>query len=242
MPDRPTLTAHWKNLVIANFAVDAALLEPLVPAGTRLDPWDDVALVSLVAFQFHDARLYGFPIPLHRNFDEVNLRFYVRRDVGSESRRGVVFIKEIVPRLAVALGARLLYGEPYSAMPMRSVLNIEGVERGEAGHLYYGWGPFGRRLALSASIGGPPALPAMESLEQYITDHYWGYNGRKGRPSTEYRVDHAAWRVWPARSVALEGNVYEIYGDALGDCLTKPPHSAFVAEGSPVSVFKGVRF
>jgi hypothetical protein len=81
----------------------------------------------------------------------------------------------------------------------------------------------------------------MESLEQYITDHYWGYNGRKGRASTEYRVDHPAWRVWPARSVALEGDVVDLYGKALGDCLTRAPHSAFVAEGSAVSVFKGVR-
>ena len=238
MAPRPVLTASWKNLVIANYAVDPAALEHLVPRGTRLDSWDGATLVSLVAFQFHDTRLFGMPIPGHRDFEEVNLRFYVRRDVGSESRRGVVFIREIVPRLAVALGARFLYGEPYSAMPMRSVLNMEGVDRGHPGHLYYGWGPFGRRLALSASIGGPPALPAMGSLEQFITDHYWGYNGGKDRSTREYRVDHPAWRVWQARSVSLEGDPREIYG-SFGEALAQPPHSALVAEGSAVSVFGG---
>jgi hypothetical protein len=237
--NRPFLTASWRNLVMANYAVSPALLEPLVPQGTRLDAWGGTTFLSLVAFQFRDTRVLGLAVPLHRHFEEVNLRFYVRRDAGAESRRGVVFIKEIVPRLAVALAARLLYHEPYAALPMRSVINAEGVERGEAGHLYYGWGHIGRRLSLSASIGGPPAHPPQRSVEQFITEHYWGYNGRPGGRTLEYRVDHPAWRVWQARSVALDGDVTTLYGPVFGPVLAKPPTSAFVVEGSDVSVFRG---
>lgn len=240
MATRPVLTAQWKNLVIANYAVDPAALAPLAPPGTRVDLWDGAALMSLVAFQFHDTRLFGVPIPLHRDFEEVNLRCYVRRETGGESRRGVVFIREIVPRLGVALAARFLYGEAYAAMPVRSVLNIEGVAHGESGHLHYSWGSFGRRVSLSASVGGPPALPAMGSLEQFITEHYWGYN-RRGAAAREYRVEHPSWRVWHARSVSLDGDVVRMYGKSLGSALTGAPHSAFVAEGSAVAVFAGKR-
>jgi uncharacterized protein YqjF (DUF2071 family) len=241
VPTRPFLTARWLNLVMANYEVPPALLEPLVPAGTHPDPWQGSAYLSLVAFQFRDTRVWGVPIPLHRNFEEVNLRFYVRRDAGADSRRGVVFIKETVPRLAVALGARLLYNEPYQALPMRSVINAEGVERGEAGHLYYGWGHTGRRFSLSASIGGPPVQPPEGSFEQFITEHYWGYNRQRNGSTLEYRVDHPAWRVWQARSVALDGDVTAQYGPMFGPILAKAPKSGFVAEGSEVSVYPGRR-
>jgi uncharacterized protein YqjF (DUF2071 family) len=34
--------------------------------------------VSLVGFLFQNTRLRSIPIPFHRIFEEVNLRFYVR--------------------------------------------------------------------------------------------------------------------------------------------------------------------
>ena len=45
------------------------------------------AYVSLVGFRFLNTRVLGVSIPFHRDFDEVNLRFYVRRNIGSEVRR-----------------------------------------------------------------------------------------------------------------------------------------------------------
>src|SRR5512142_1077033 len=108
------LTAEWKNLVMLNYAVDPSLIEPFVPAGTELDAFEGKTYVSLVGFEFNRTRVLGFAVPFHQNFEEVNLRFYVRR----ESKRGVVFIRELVPKYAVAAVARLLFKENYSCVPM----------------------------------------------------------------------------------------------------------------------------
>src|SRR5262249_56869663 len=117
------LTAEWRHLAMLNYAVDRAVLEPHVPAGTVLDTYQGQAYVSLVGFLFLNTKVWGVPVPLHRNFEEVNLRFYVRRFSGEESRRGVVFLKEIVPRSAIAAIARVFYNENYVALPMRPPLS-----------------------------------------------------------------------------------------------------------------------
>ncbi len=113
------LTAEWQHLAMLNYEVDAGLLLPFVPAGTELDRWNGRVFVSLVGFRFLKTKLFGFlPVPMHSNFDEVNLRFYVRRQVGTEVRRGVVFIREVVPRWAIAFVARTFYSENYVAQSM----------------------------------------------------------------------------------------------------------------------------
>jgi uncharacterized protein YqjF (DUF2071 family) len=125
MTPRSFLTANWCNLVMLNYEVEARVLEPYVPIGTVLDRWRGQVLASLVGFQFLNTRVLGLPVPFHRNFEEVNLRFYVSRTVGSEVRRGVVFIRELVPRRAIALVARALYNEPYLALPMRHEVTMD---------------------------------------------------------------------------------------------------------------------
>ena len=125
----PFLTARWEHLVLLNYVCPAALLEPLVPAGTTLDRWEGEALVSLVGFLFSDTRLLGVPVPFHRTFEEVNLRFYVRGPA-PDFRRAVVFIRELVPRWAIAAVARGIYNEPYLSVPMSpSLVAREGRRR-----------------------------------------------------------------------------------------------------------------
>ena len=116
---RAFLTAEWRNLVMVNHVVEPSLLRRLVPAGTELDTWNGQTYVSLVGFLFANTRLLGVPVPWHRTFEEVNLRFYVRRAESSGIRRGVTFIRELVPRRAIAWTARLIYNEPYVALSMR---------------------------------------------------------------------------------------------------------------------------
>jgi uncharacterized protein YqjF (DUF2071 family) len=82
MPTRqasPFLTARWIHLTMANYEVDRSLLQGLVPKGTELDLWSGRCFVSVVGFQFLDTRVLGFSVPFHRDFEEVNLRFYGRR-------------------------------------------------------------------------------------------------------------------------------------------------------------------
>ena len=230
------LTADWRDLVMLNYEVDPAHLARLVPAGTELDSFSGKTYLSLVGFLFCDTRLGGrFSIPFHSDFAEVNLRFYVRRKAGGESRRGVVFIAEIVPKLAIAKAARWVYGENYLRRRMRH--QVEALGSGKRAE--YSWQEAAGRCALRAESPETAALPAAGSLEQFITEHYWGYSRLRDGASLEYQVVHPPWRVWNASRAEFTGNPWEVYGRDLARVLGHSPDSAFIAEGSRVSVMSG---
>src|SRR6201996_5532387 len=119
MAKKEFLKARWINLVMLNYEVDPSVLQKHIPPATELDLWEGKALVSMVGFLFRDTSVRGVKWPLHINFEEVNLRFYVKHFNGKEWKRGAVFVSEIVPKHVIALIANKLYREHYSAMPMR---------------------------------------------------------------------------------------------------------------------------
>jgi uncharacterized protein YqjF (DUF2071 family) len=236
---RPFLSAEWRHLAMLNYEVDPAILRPLVPFGTELDAWNGKTFLSLVGFRFLRTRVFGIPIPFHRNFDEVNLRFYVRRKAGAEWRRGVTFVKEIVPRAAIAWVARCLYNENYVACRVVSQVRLPGPGAEGRGAVEYRWEYASASNAIRAEFEGEPACPAGGSEEEFITEHYWGYVGQRGGGALEYAVEHPRWRVWRASSAELECEVEVCYGPQFCEALGQRPSSAFVAEGSAVTVFRG---
>ena len=236
--ERVFLAAEWRHLAMLNYEADRGLLLKLVPRGTELDSWNGKVLVSLVGFRFLKTRVLGVPVPFHANFDEVNLRFYVRRVEGREVRRGVVFVREIVPRRVIAFIARNVYNENYVAMPMTHEIAANG--QGTTAVSYRWRTPRGwSRIALEAE-GDPQPLSA-GSEEEFITEHYWGYAAQRDGGTVEYRVTHPSWRVWTARRAEFAGEVEELYGRELAAVLRGTPASAFLAEGSAVSVMRGRR-
>lgn len=232
---RVFLKAEWRNLVMLNYEVEPGLLAEFIPAGTELDRWNGKVFVSLVGFRFLKTRVRGFSIPFHRNFDEVNLRFYVRRSEGGEVRRGVVFIKEIVPRWAIAFVARNMYNERYLALPMRHRMDSLDHDM----FVEYGWRTGSTWNRISLRTEGNAALPQEHSEEQFITEHYWGYAQQRDGSTMEYRVAHPQWRVWSGRDAKFVGDMAELYGPELAAVIRGRPSSAFLAEGSEVEVFRG---
>jgi uncharacterized protein len=231
---RTFLTAEWRYLAMLNYRVTPELLVPFVPAGTELDTFAGAPYMSLVAFMFSNTRVLGVPIPLHRTFEEVNLRFYVRRRTpAGEVRRGVVFVREIVPRLAITLVARVAYNEPYVTLPMTH--DIAPDARGGV-HLEYRWRTPAGWCALRADADGPPSSIAAGSPEEFITEHYWGYTRQRDGGTVEYRVTHPRWNVWRARTTLAAAGLDTLYGARFAALLHEPPDSAFVADGSPVAV------
>ena len=166
------LRAEWRHLAMLNFPIEQEVLIPRAPRRTEVDVWNGTTFVSLVGFRFTDTRVKGLPIPLHRNFDEINLRFYVRYRGSEGWRRGVVFVREVVPQPAVALMARWLYNENYVACPTRSEIQEPTVDR--PGSVEYKWKHCGDWLTIGAKYHGEPAFPAAGSEEEFITEHYWG--------------------------------------------------------------------
>ena len=234
----PFLTAEWRYLAMLNYEVDPAVLARDVPAGTELDFHEGKTFVSLVGFRFLKTRLLGLTIPLHSNFDEVNLRFYVRRREPGGVKRGTVFIREIVPRRAIAQVARMAYNEKYIALPMSHRIELAAAG-GNPGLVEYGWklGSAWNHLRVQCAGLDPVALRD-GSHEQFIAEHYWGYSVQRDGGTVEYRVEHPPWRIWPGEQADVQVDSGPLYGERFRIALSAPPVSTFVAEGSPVKVFR----
>jgi uncharacterized protein YqjF (DUF2071 family) len=232
------LTAEWRFLAMLNYEIEPAVLAPLVPAGTELDFWSGKTFVSVVGFLFLNTRVRGIPIPFHRNFEEVNLRFYVRRKSDDGWWRGVVFIKELVPRSAIAFVARKFYNENYVALPMSHRI---GKSNDEIKSASYFWEFNGGQNHLKLAVHGQ-AQPLVDgSIREFITEHYWGYARQRDGSTMEYRVEHPRWRVWETQTAELSCDAANLYGETFRECLGRPPSTAFLADGSEVKVFAGVR-
>lgn len=240
-PARVFLSAEWRDLAMLNYAVAPDLLKSFVPKGTELDDFGGKIFISLVGFRFLNTKVRGVSWPFHRNFDEVNLRFYVRRRQGGsrEWRRGVVFVREIVPRRAIALAARIFYNEKYIALPMAH--HIEQARDHDGRSAQYQWTLQGQINRLSVSTRGLPAIPRQDSEAHFITEHFWGYSSQPDGGSVEFHVDHPSWAVWNAVQARFEGDGTQLYGQNLAAVLQREPDSAFLAEGSAVTVFQGRR-
>ncbi len=235
---KPFLTAVWQNLVMLNYKIEPAILETKVPAGTELDSWNGRTFISIVGFQFLKTRLMGLPIPFHINFEEVNLRFYVRyKAPDGEWRRGVVFIRELVPRWAIATVAKQVYNEPYLSLPMHHAIKQDEDKL----HVSYGWYKAPRWQGFHVTAVGSPSPLVAGSEEEFITEHYWGYTRQKDGGTIEYQVEHPSWNVWRVTESEFDADVATLYGDQYVETLSQTPSSAFLADGSAISVHKGQR-
>jgi hypothetical protein len=222
-----------------NYVVEPDLLRPHVPNGVELDTWNGRTYVSMVGFLFLRTCVLGLPVPWHRDFEEVNLRFYVRRKTSEGWRRGVVFIKEIVPRRLIATVARVCYNEPYEAMPMRHLIELQDGALSNGSSVEYAWSYQGNWNSLRATTAGAPKTPTESSETEFITEHYWGYTAQRNGACKEYKVEHVRWDVWDTKEAALRCDVAALYGVKFTEPLNGNPKSAFVAVGSPVVVGTG---
>jgi uncharacterized protein YqjF (DUF2071 family) len=235
---RVFLTAEWLNLVLLNYTVPASLLQPLVPKGTELHLLRGEAYVSVVGFMFANTRVRGIAIPFHRAFEEVNLRFYVKRSVDSEERHAVTFIRELVPRVAIATAARLVYNEPYLRVAMSHRLELNSSDRRRA---QYRWTLNGIPGAVIGDGLDRTEIPAANSGEAFMTQRHWGYTRQRDGSTVEYQVTHPVWRVGRIERGTLDGNTARVFGAEFAAVLAGPPTSAFFADGSAVTVHDPVR-
>lgn len=230
------LTAEWRWLAMLNYEIDPAALASFVPAGTELDFWNGKTYISVVGLLFQHTRVRGFSIPFHRHFEEVNLRFYVRHKAHDGWRRGVVFIKELVPRRAIALIARKFYNENYLALPMSH--RIEKVDN-EVKAVSYSWRFKGDESFLNVGTRGTARQPVEGSQQEFITEHYWGYARQRDNSTVEYLVEHLRWNIWDTETAEFHCDIAGLYGKMFCEFFEHPPSSAFLADGSPVKIYNG---
>ena len=228
------LTAEWRKLAMANYEIDPSILRPHLPANTELDLWNDKCYVSLVGFMFKDVRVKGIRVPFHVDFPEVNLRFYVRCRVSDQFKRGVVFVREIVPKPAITIVANMLFRERYMTLPMRYDWQTDDQRM----RVSYQWKKSGRWNKLETVSPAKPVTLGEGSMEEFITEHFWGYSQINQQKTGEYRVDHPRWDVYDVNEYVVDCDFARLYGKEFGFLQNQPPASVFLAEGSPISVFQ----
>ncbi len=228
---RKFLSARWKDLIMANYEVEPSLFTSRLPKGTEIDLQDGRCFVSLVGFMFLETRVLGVPIPFHVNFEEVNLRYYVKREIKGETRRAVCFVKEIVPRFAIATVARVVYGEPYECWTMSH-------ERSDSA-IAYEWSNDGRRNRLGVMIDASVGVPESGSHGEFIIEHYWGYTKRSGSRVDEYKVEHPKWELFSVKDEVIDVDFGATYGKEFAFLSQSKPFSILLAKGSEVSVYMG---
>lgn len=230
------LKAEWRKLIMANYAIDASVLQPHLPYKTEIDLWNNTCYVSLVGFMFVDTKMLGLRIPFHVHFEEVNLRFYVRYNDKGEWKRGVVFLKEIVPRAAITMVANTLYGENYETMSMRHTWEQKGNKLTVA----YEWKK--KEWNSFKVIADATAVDiASGSEEEFITEHFWGYTKLSSTQTSEYGVEHPRWKLYPMKEYSIDVDFEKIYGAEFAFLKSETPRSVFLAEGSEIIVRGGVK-
>ena len=226
------LSAEWRKLAVINYEIDPVALKDYIPYGTELDLFENKCFVSLVGFMFINTKLMGIKIPFHTNFEEVNLRFYVKRKEGQNWKRGVVFIKEIVPKPALSLIANLCYHENYETRKMRHDWNIEGKTQ----VIRYQWKQDQKWNTIQVTANVQKKSMAEESLGEFILEHYWGYARVDKRKTFEYEVTHATWNVYRIEKSMIDVDFERVYGLQFASLTRQNPHSVMMAEGSVITV------
>lgn len=231
------LSAAWHNLLFANYAIDPDVLIPFVPKGTSLDFYKGSCYISLVAFQFLNTKVFGIPAFTKRNFDEINLRFYVKRTLfdGSE-RSGVVFVKEIVPSRLIAWVANTFYGENYVAMDTNHVIK---TANGQQMEFAYSCGTQGSSNSFSGVISAKNEPVEHQGLESYVTEHYWGYSSPSQNKTVEYEVQHSRWQINNVTEYSIDFDFKYLYGTPYKLLSEIEPTSVLYCHGSEIAVHLG---
>jgi uncharacterized protein len=233
---KPFLSAEWRKLIMVNYVVPKEILKKYLPNKTELDLWNGRCYVSLVGFMFKNTRIKGVRIPFHIDFEEANLRFYVKCKKEQEKKRGVVFIKEIVRKPVVSLVAKNLYKENYSTMKMENVC----LEEDNLLHVEYNWRKDEKWNCVAVKADGTLQEIQEGSEEEYITEHYYGYTRRNELDTSVYKVDHPKWQTYDVHDYFIDVDFSNLYGNEFKFLETSSPSSIFLIEGSEVTVGHGM--
>ena len=226
------LTAEWNNLAMINYVIDPKILEKYVPAGTELDFFEGKCYVSFIGFLFENVKVLGLKIPFHSDFEEVNLRFYVRRFENGVWKRGAVFISEIVPKYAISFVANTFYNEHYETFPMKHSLKVNDNSR----EFIYEWKVKNNWNTINIHTNKNPIGIEIGSESEFITEHYFGYNKVSGTETIEYEVKHPRWQQYEVIKNSSSINFEDVYGEEFAFIKDLEPTSVFLAVGSKISI------
>ncbi len=227
------LKAKWKNLALINYEIDKSILEKYVPKGTEIDLFNGKCYISLVGFLFQDTKLLGVKVPFHINFEEINLRFYVKRFENGEWKRGVVFIKEIVPKPALSFIAKTIYKEHYQTLPTKHSIT---KNKNQNIDFVYQWKTKNKWNTILIETEGENLDIEIGTASEFITEHYFGYTKYNENKTFEYEVKHPKWKQQKVLQTIIDADFKTTYGNEFEFLNNQEPEFTIFALGSEISV------
>ncbi len=228
------LKAKWEDIIMANYEIAPELLLPFLPKGLTLDFYEGKAFVSLVGFMFKNTKLFNISIPWFGSFEEINLRFYVKRvETDGKIKRGVVFINETIPYPIVAWMANKLYKEHYTVVPTKHRIEKNGQNK----LVQFDWklGPKWNSIQVQCEIQSNPMTA--NSFEQFIFEHYYGYTKIDAQNTEEYQLQHPSWMIHKVLDYSIDCDFKTMYGNSFSVLNHTKPTEVFIAKGSDVAIF-----
>ncbi len=226
------LKAEWRKLAIANYAIDPAVLQKYIPHKTELDLWNNTCYVSLIGFMFKNTKVLGLKVPFHIDFEEVNLRFYVKYFENNTWKRGVVFIKELVPKSALSFVANAFYDEHYQTVPMNHKWEL--IDENIKVTYHWKYNNNEQKISVLAENNLQEIFPNSET--EFITEHYWGYTKVNENKTFEYEVTHPKWQTYKVKEFDINVDFGLVYGADFAFLNNLKPNSVMLAEGSEITV------
>lgn len=228
------LRANWLRLASANYIIDPSILDKHLPNGTELEDHNGEYYVSLVAFRYCKTRLLNVRVPYHNNFEEINLRFYVKREITpGKWRSEVAFTKLFFPRPALTLVAKYMYKENYETLKMRhSWSENENYLLTSYGLNKNGWNNFEIKSdKKSMKIDS-------NSSEFFFSKQYWGTSQIDHKSSTIYKIEHPDWEAYNVFNWNVSFDFKTIFGPEFKHLTDTQPDSVHLFKGSEVIVNK----
>jgi len=228
----PFLTAVWSDLILMSYAVPPEALAPYLTEELEPDMWEGSAWCSLVAFNFEQARVLGWSVPYPKSlcdFPEFNLRLYVRQG----DRQGVVFVRELAPSPLVCGLAKLLYNEPYTAVPIRSRV----TEVGDLRRVRHDFVVNGKPQWIGVTARGEARFAPKDSFEHWVKEQPAGFNRSRGGKLTSFHVWHPDWRTYEVEEYGVGVDFGQLYGDGWQFLQDRTPDSVVLAEGSHIKIY-----
>ena len=230
---RPFLTAHERYIAMLSYRADPALVKPYIPTEVELDLYGGEMFLSLVAFLSLETRLPLFSNLKQTNFERIDLRFNVRRKSADTWRRGISFVRRILPKAVASGMARAFPTEIASGSPLKSDI----VDCDNTINVNYSWKCATKWRSLQMCAAGTPrAIPA-GTFEDYLLERNW-YFGEFRRGCSEYRVERPRWRVWEVSCANLDHDINKLFPEEFAQLLSRPPALQLLAEGSHVQLWR----
>lgn len=198
---------HWSDLLLLHWPISPKVLRPTIPDDLELDLFEGQAWASVVGFHLSGLRMRPIRWIPWKDFDEVNLRTYVKT---SDGKRGVWFHSLDSTDMFAVLGARILYGLAYRPAKITRSLSKQAISYQSYTNRLFKKVPARIDAQLDKSVGTTKI--AREPLDRFLLERYRFWARRKvGERSSSAQIRHRPYDAMRLQKAEYKGGLFSAF-------------------------------